>query len=124
MIFPQNAAMLSEILKQSAMLDCKVHILGAGTNVLAPDEGLAGLVICLKDCLVGKRQLDDCLVLSCAHICSIRTASESRGDRFDDDGFTGTGFPCDHIETFVEVHVQVIDDGKILNFDMCNHMDT
>ncbi|MBQ7331077.1 MAG: UDP-N-acetylmuramate dehydrogenase [Oscillospiraceae bacterium] len=59
MVFPQNAATLSEILKQSAILDCKVHILGAGTNVLAPDEGLPGLVICLKDCLVGKRHLDD-----------------------------------------------------------------
>jgi UDP-N-acetylmuramate dehydrogenase len=30
-------------------LDINVRILGAGTNILAPDEGISGLVICLKD---------------------------------------------------------------------------
>ena len=59
MAFPGNAAELSEILKASALLDVKPAILGAGTNVLAPDDGMAGLVICLKDCLDGMEQLDD-----------------------------------------------------------------
>ena len=45
-------------MKVSALLDCKPAILGAGTNVLAPDEGVRGLVICLKDCLEGMEQLD------------------------------------------------------------------
>ena len=36
----------------------KPRILGAGTNVLAPDEGLDGLVICTKDCLLGLRALE------------------------------------------------------------------
>ena len=31
------------------------YLLGAGTNVLAPDEGLQALVICLKDALTGIR---------------------------------------------------------------------
>ena len=44
-------------MKKSALLDCKPVILGAGTNVLAPDEGMAGLVICLKDCLDGMERL-------------------------------------------------------------------
>lgn len=53
MAFPKNAGELAEILKMSALLDTKPVILGAGTNVLAPDEGVRGLVVCLKDCLEG-----------------------------------------------------------------------
>ncbi len=53
MAFPKNTEELSQLLKVSALLDCKPAILGAGTNILAPDEGIAGLVICLKDCLSG-----------------------------------------------------------------------
>ena len=59
MAFPKNAKELSRLLKTSALLDCKCAILGAGTNVLAPDEGISGLVICLKDCLDGMEKLDD-----------------------------------------------------------------
>jgi len=53
MAFPQTAEELSAILKKSALWGIKPAILGAGTNVLAPDEGMDGLVICLKDCLDG-----------------------------------------------------------------------
>lgn len=49
MAFPKNALELSDILKTSALLDLKPAILGAGTNILAPDAGLSGLVICMKD---------------------------------------------------------------------------
>lgn len=58
MAFPKNREELSKILKTSALLDCNPAILGAGTNVLAPDVGMAGLVVCLKDCLDGMEQLD------------------------------------------------------------------
>ena len=58
MAFPKDRVELAQILKTSALLDCKTAILGAGTNVLAPDEGIKGLVICLKDCLDGMQQLD------------------------------------------------------------------
>ena len=58
MAFPRNAQELSKILKVSSLLDCKREILGAGTNVLAPDDGIDGLVICLKDCLGGMEQID------------------------------------------------------------------
>ena len=59
MAFPRNTEELSQILKQSALMDCKIAILGAGTNILAPDAGITGLVICLKDCLDGMEQLDN-----------------------------------------------------------------
>lgn len=58
MAFPKTREELSELLRTSALLDCNTAILGAGTNVLAPDEGISGLVICLKDCLDGMEQLD------------------------------------------------------------------
>ncbi len=58
MAFPKNKEELAGILKTSGLLDCKPAILGAGTNVLAPDEGLSGLVICLKNCLEGMERLE------------------------------------------------------------------
>ena len=74
MAFPGNAAELSEILKASALLDVKPAILGAGTNVLAPDDGMAGLVICLKDCLDGMEQLDDTHIRVAAGVTMTRAA--------------------------------------------------
>lgn len=55
--FPKNSEELCKTLKVSALLDCRPAILGAGTNILAPDVGLRGIVICLKDCLDGMQQL-------------------------------------------------------------------
>lgn len=59
MAFPKTREDLAKLLKTSALLDAKFAILGAGTNVLAPDAGVRGLVICLKNCLDGMVQLDD-----------------------------------------------------------------
>ena len=59
MAFPRCRETLAEILQAAARLGVKPAILGAGTNVLAPDEGLPGIVICLKDCLDQMQQLDD-----------------------------------------------------------------
>ena len=58
MAFPQNEEELSEVLKVSGKLDIKPVILGAGTNVLAPDEGLPGLIVRLKDCMNGMELLE------------------------------------------------------------------
>ena len=74
MAFPKNAGELAEILKKSALLDCKTAILGAGTNVLAPDEGLDGLVICLKDSLDGMERLDDTRIRIMAGVTMTRAA--------------------------------------------------
>lgn len=57
--FPKDEAELARMLHAGKTLSCPVYILGAGTNILAPDEGLEGLVICLKDCLDGMEALED-----------------------------------------------------------------
>ena len=75
MAFPKTAEELSGILKASALLDCKTAILGAGTNVLAPDEGMPGLVICLKDCLSGIEQLDQTRIRVMAGVTMSRAAA-------------------------------------------------
>ncbi len=79
MAFPRDAEALCGILKASALLDCKPAILGAGTNVLAPDDGISGLVICLKDCLGGMEQLDDCRIRVAAGVTMTRAAVFAAG---------------------------------------------
>ena len=74
MAFPRSAEQLTKILKTSALLDCNPAILGAGTNVLAPDEGLRGLVICLKDCLDGMEQMDATTIRVMAGVTMTRAA--------------------------------------------------
>ena len=74
MAFPKSAEELAKILKVSVLLDCKPAILGAGTNVLAPDQGLRGLVICLKDCLNGMERLDDTTIRVAAGVTMTRAA--------------------------------------------------
>lgn len=49
MAFPKSAQELASLIKLSYDMDIKPVILGAGTNVLAPDCGLRGLVICTRD---------------------------------------------------------------------------
>ena len=74
MAFPKTKEELAKLLKTSALLDCKFAILGAGTNVLAPDEGIQGLVICLKDCLDGIQLLDDTHIRVMAGVTMTRAA--------------------------------------------------
>ena len=54
-IFAQPATVdeLSKLLRFLAVRGISPRILGAGTNVLAPDEGLREVVICTKDALTG-----------------------------------------------------------------------
>lgn len=79
MAFPKNRDELSLLLKTSNLLDCKFAILGAGTNVLAPDEGMKGLVICLKDCLSGMERLDDTKIRVAAGVTMSRAAVYAAG---------------------------------------------
>ena len=59
MAFPKTAQELSLLLGFCNEIGVKPAILGAGTNVLAPDEGISGLVICLKDGMDGMEQIDE-----------------------------------------------------------------
>ena len=74
MAFPKNGEELKKILKTSVLLDTKPAILGAGTNVLAPDAGIKGIVICLKDCLSGMEQLDANRIRVAAGVTMTRAA--------------------------------------------------
>ena len=58
MVFPRTCKELSRTLRAAAEEGITPVLLGAGTNVLAPDEGKRGLIICTKDCLVGMERLD------------------------------------------------------------------
>ena len=74
MAFPKSREELASLLRSSALLDVKPAILGAGTNVLAPDEGLDGLVICIKDSFGGAELLDDCRIRVMAGVTMTRAA--------------------------------------------------
>ena len=74
MAFPKTKIELADILKACAKLNCKCAILGAGTNVLAPDEGVRGLVVCLKDCLGGMERLDETHIRVMAGVTMARAA--------------------------------------------------
>ena len=74
MAFPKNAEELASLLKTAALLHINPAILGAGTNILAPDEGLRGLVICLKDCMDGMEQLDSTHIRVAAGVTMTRAA--------------------------------------------------
>lgn len=74
MAFPKSADELKKLLQVSVLLDCKPAILGAGTNVLAPDAGMSGLVICLKDCMDGMEILDETHIRINAGVTMTRAA--------------------------------------------------
>ncbi len=71
---PKDREALAEILALAARLNVRPAILGAGTNVLAPDAGINGIVICLKDCLDGLERLDDTHIRIMAGVTMTRAA--------------------------------------------------
>ena len=79
MVFPKNCDELAKALKASEILDCKKYILGAGTNILAPDEGLEGIVICLKDCLGGMQRVDETRIFVGGGVTMTRAAVFAAG---------------------------------------------
>ena len=56
---PADEDQLAQVLRFAASHDITPRMLGAGTNVLAPDEGLRALVVCTKDALLGLSDLGD-----------------------------------------------------------------
>ena len=79
MAFPKSHEELSAVLKAAKALDIKPAILGAGTNILAPDEGLKGLIICIKDCLDGMVQLDATRIRVASGVTMTRAALFAAG---------------------------------------------
>lgn len=74
MAFPKSGEEIRKILKMSELLDIPYRILGAGTNVLAPDEGIPGVVICMKDCMDGMQDLGDGRIYVAAGVSMSRAA--------------------------------------------------
>ena len=74
MAFPKNAEELAALLQTAETLNIEPFILGAGTNVLAPDQGIDGMCICLKDALDGMELLDDNKIRVMAGVTMTRAA--------------------------------------------------
>ncbi len=74
MAFPKNQEELALCLKAARQLGCQVRILGAGTNVLAPDEGLNGLTICLAHCFDGMERIGENILRVSAGVTMTRAA--------------------------------------------------
>ena len=74
MIFPRDPQQLSRILLEATACGIKPMILGAGTNVLAPDEGVRGVVICLRDTFMGLTLLENHQIEAMAGMTLAQTA--------------------------------------------------
>ena len=76
---PKCEEELSRLLKLCAENGVEPVILGAGTNVLAPDAGMERLVIVLKDALEGMEQISDTAIRVMAGVTMSRAAVFAAG---------------------------------------------
>ena len=76
---PKTEEELSQVLKLCAVSGVEPVILGAGTNVLAPDAGMEALVIVLKDALEGMEQLTATSIRVMAGVTMSRAAVFAAG---------------------------------------------
>lgn len=79
MAFPKSEEELAKLLRFCRGGNILPAILGAGTNVLAPDEGMDGLVICLKDALDAMQCLDEGRIRIAAGVTMSRAAVFAAG---------------------------------------------
>lgn len=79
MAFPNTEAELSELLQFVHHEGIPTRILGAGTNVLAPDEGISGVVICMKDGMDGMLRLDEKRIRVMSGVTMTRAAMFAAG---------------------------------------------
>ena len=75
---PASEKELAELLRFAKAHEIHPRLLGAGTNVLAPDEGLRELVICTKDALCGLKDLGNGRIEAYAGETLARTAVFAR----------------------------------------------
>ena len=83
MAFPKSIDQLRTVLSMAK----PTVILGAGTNVLAPDAGLPGLCICTRDCLCQMERLEDNQIRVMSGVLMSRCATFAR-----DEALTGMEF--------------------------------
>ena len=77
--FPKTEEELSRLLKLCAKYEIIPVILGAGTNVLAPDDGLRNLAIVLKDALEGMERISETAIRVMAGVTMSRAAVFAAG---------------------------------------------
>ena len=77
--FPRTEEELSGLLKLCAENGVTPVILGAGTNVLAPDDGMRSLAIVLKDALEGMERISDTSIRVMAGVTMSRAAVFAAG---------------------------------------------
>lgn len=78
MAFPRTVEELLLLIQTAKQLDLPWRLLGAGTNVLAPDEGLEELIICTKDALLGLTDLGGGVIRAMAGETLAKTAVFAR----------------------------------------------
>ena len=74
MVFPRNTQELSKVMRLTHDMEIRPYILGGGTNVLAPDAGLRGIVIVTKDALIGLHLLDGTHISAMSGMTLAKTA--------------------------------------------------
>lgn len=87
MVFPESQEQVGEIFRLSRQYQVVPLVLGAGTNVLSPDEGLDGLVIETKTGLNAIRDLGDGLLEAESGVTLARLATFAM-----ERGFSGLEF--------------------------------
>lgn len=81
MVFPRSVKDLSHAVKTAHEMGIKPYVLGGGTNVLAPDEGVRGVVIVSKDALIGLRLLDETHISAMSGMTLAKTAMFAAQDK-------------------------------------------
>ena len=92
MAFPSSLAELQTLLRLSAQEGIRVRLLGAGTNILAPDGGVRGLVIVTSGALTGLSMPDAVHIEAMSGVTMARLACFAR-----DNGLTGLELSLIHI---------------------------
>lgn len=87
MAFPSSLAELQALLHLSTQEGIRVRLLGAGTNILAPDGGVRGLVIVTSGALTGLSMPDAAHIEAMSGVTMARLACFAR-----DNGLTGLEF--------------------------------
>ena len=87
MAFPSSLAELQALLRLRAQEGIRVRLLGAGTNILAPDGGVRGLVIVTSGALTGLSMPDAAHIEAMSGVTMARLACFAR-----DNGLTGLEF--------------------------------
>lgn len=87
MAFPKSEAQLEKLLRFCSEQEISPLILGAGTNVLPPDEGMNRLAICTRGCLGGLQLLEGGRIEAYSGVTLAELACFAR-----DNGLTGLEF--------------------------------